>query len=375
METLFPFGFPWPTALYLSIFIVTMAVYTFFMNYVLAGTMLVMAAYLMPGARRRIRTEPGSAGTTRSGLGLIVQLIRDWLPAVLTLTIVTGIIPLLFLQVLYQHSFYTANLLLLGRFLLIVPVIIVVYFMLYLIKGRVLAGNRMRLRVPVMLIALGCVAYITWTWTEGHILSLHPEVWKNHYASHLYLFRNAEIWPRLGYWITASFATLALAVAWQLHWGRRFHDPINRDRAAGRLRSLAILGLGTSAAESWLWVLWLEPAQRAPVLGALALPYAMASLLGMAIQLAGWIPIKAAAKMSTMRFSVISIGALITMVGTLVAREARRLAAIDIIALFPMHRQAAQLGGLTVFLGFLVVNTAVIVACILLVRRALRSLH
>ncbi len=65
---------------------------------------------------------------------------------------------------------------------------------------------------------------------------------------------------------------------WQLHWGRRFYDPVNLDLASRRLRSLAILGLATSAAEAWLWLLWLDTSARGAVLSILALPYGLAAL-------------------------------------------------------------------------------------------------
>ena len=256
MNSLFPFGFPWPTAMYLTLLILTATIYMVFMSYVLAGSIVLMVGYLAPGARRRVET--GSSGQTRSGLGLILKIVRDWLPAILSLAIITGIAPLLFLQILYKRQFYTANLLLSNRFMLLLPAIMAAYYLLYLIKSHALTGKWAVLRGPVTIVAFGCFAYTAWAWTENHVLSLHEEAWKYQYASGNYIFRNAEIWPRLGYWITASFATLAIAVAWQLYWGRRLHDPINVDLASRRLRSLAILGLAMSAAEAWLWQLWLD---------------------------------------------------------------------------------------------------------------------
>ena len=54
--------------------------------------------------------------------------------------------------------------------------------------------------------------------------------------------------PRSGRgWATGSrrhSPTLAVALAWQLHWGRRFHDPVDLDLASRRLRALALLGVG-----------------------------------------------------------------------------------------------------------------------------------
>jgi hypothetical protein len=369
MDALFPFGFPWPTAMYLTLFIVTAAIYMVFMNYVLAGGIVLLVGYLAPGARRRVAGGPGS--TTRSGLGLILKVVGDWLPAVLGVAITTGVAPLLFLQILYKRQFYTANLLLFNRFMLLLPALIVAYYMLYIVKSHALAARGPMLRGLVAFVAFVCFLYTAWAWIENHVLSLHEEAWKHHYESSNYIYRNAEIWPRLGYYITASFASLAVALAWQLHWGRRFHDPVNLDLASRRLRALALLGLATSAAEAWLWELWLDSPARAVLASSLALPYGLAALAGMGIQVAGWLTVRTGADMSTRRLALISAGAIMTIVGSLVIREARRLAAIDIAALYDAHRQAGQVGGVGAFLVFFAINAAVITASVLIVRRAL----
>jgi hypothetical protein len=373
MNTLFPFGFPWPTAMYLALFVITATIYMVFMNYVLAGSIVLVLGYVAPGVRRRVESESGGPG--RSGLGLIVKVVRDWLPAILGLAITTGIAPLLFLQILYKRQFYTANLLLFNRFMLLLPALIAAYYMLYVIKSHALTGKWAAVRGPVTIAAFVCFSYTAWAWTENHVLSLHEEAWKYQYSSGDYLYRNAEIFPRLGYWITASFATLSVVLAWQLHWGRRLHDPVNLDLATRRLRSLALLGLAMSATEAWLWQLWLDTSARGVVLGHLAFPYGLMVLAGMAIQAAGWLPARTGANLTSRRLAVISAGAFMTILGAMVVREARRLAAIDVTTLFDIHRQAAEVGGMGVFLAFFVVNAAVITACVLIVKRALRPVH
>ncbi len=223
--------------------------------------------------------------------------------------------------------------------------------------------------------AFACFSYNAWAWTENHVLSLHEEVWKYQYSSGNYIYRNAEIWPRLGYWITASFTTLAVVLGWQLHWGRRLHDPVNMDLATRRLRSLALVGLAMSATEAWLWQLWLDRPARTAVLSNLAFPYGMMVVAGMVIQVVGWLSTRSGASLTTRRLAFISTGAVMTILGALVIREARRLAAIDITALFDTHRQAAEVGGMGVFLAFFAINAAVITTCVLIVKRALRPVY
>ena len=103
MDTIFPFGFPWPTAMYLSFFIVTAVIYMLFMQYVLAGGIVLVAGCLVSGLRKRLAARADGAFRSGSGLGLIESVLRDWLPAILGLAITTGVAPLLFLQILYKR--------------------------------------------------------------------------------------------------------------------------------------------------------------------------------------------------------------------------------------------------------------------------------
>ncbi len=166
-----------------------------------------------------------------------------------------------------------------------------------------------------------CFFYAAWTWTENHLLSVHPETWTKFYASGRWYFRDSEIWPRLGYWMTVSFPTLATGLAWRVHWGRRLHEAADLDLAARRLCVLAILGLATGAAEAWLWLLWLEPAARSAVLGTLALPYGLLVLIGMGSQGADWLTVRSGSDLGTRRLAIPSAASVLTILVTLVVRD------------------------------------------------------
>ena len=141
-----------------------------------------------------------------------MKVVRDWLPAILGLAITTGIAPLLFLQILYKRQFYTANLVLFNRFMLLLPALIAAYYLLYLIKSHALTGRWAVLRGPVTIAAFACFSYTAWAWTENHVLSLHEELWKYQYSSGNYLYRNAEIAPG---WATGSRRR---SQPWRSYW-------------------------------------------------------------------------------------------------------------------------------------------------------------
>jgi hypothetical protein len=373
MAMLFPFGFPWPTAMYLALFVVSMAIYTVFMQYVLAGSIVLLAGYVAALARGGAGTGP--VRVIRSGSGLIQKVVCDWLPPVLGLAIATAIAPLLFVQVLYRREFYAASQLLFIRSLLLVLALTIAFLLLYLLRRPTSGGRGPLTQQLAALAASACLLFTAWAWTGIHVLGLHEAAWRYTYTSTRWIYSDAEVWPRLGYWITSSFPTLAVALAWQLRWGRCLHQPRDLDLASRRLKTLALLGLGTSFAEAWLWQLWLEPSARAVVLSAFALPYGLLAFAGMGIQAGCWLSIQSGSQLTTCRLTLISSGAALTILGVLVVREARRLAAIDVATLFEAHSRAAHAPGLSLFLVSLATSTALVAACILIVRRALRALQ
>ena len=80
-------------SLWLALYLVTFALHAVFVSYVAAGS-----AYALVAALRR-SSDP------------IAARARDWLPFMLGAGITAGIGPLLFVQLLYQRRFYSANLL------------------------------------------------------------------------------------------------------------------------------------------------------------------------------------------------------------------------------------------------------------------------
>ena len=182
---------------------------------------------------------------------MISKVVCDWLPAILGLAITAGIAPLLFVQILYKHQFYTANLLLFNRFMLLLPALIVAYYMLYLVRshaspagGRSCGGGDDRRLRLLLLHGMGM---------DGKSCLEPPSPGSGEDPVHfscLYLSQFRDLTAALGYWITASFTTLAVAVAWRSFAGAAGSTirSTSISRLA-RLRSLAILGLAMSAAE------------------------------------------------------------------------------------------------------------------------------
>lgn len=357
MNTVFPFGFPAPTALYLTLFVMTLLLHVIFMNYVLAGT-----AYLaFAGLVKRKPVETGNA--------TIASILRDWMPFAVSAAITMGVAPILFVQILYKESFYTANLLLFHRWMSIVPVLIVGFYLTYLLKGSKLATGHVALRIFVGFGAAACFGFTALSWTENHLLSLDRAVWTGMYAKGDIFYRSPEILPRLAMWFCGAFPTMATLVAWQLLSTQKNAPEPQRRRSARHIALIAAIGLTAFVGSAIVYFWIMSPESRHAVIGPMSKPYLFVAGSGVVIQLAAWHLVFHGRRLTRRLLLIASIGVIGTIFGAITARESIRISAIDFERLYPQHAEAATKGGLLVFIFFAVVNAAAIAWCFRLARR------
>lgn len=364
MQALFPFGFPGPTALYLTLYVLTLGVHAVLMSYVLAGSGYVAAIAVL----RRDR-DPAA------------RVLVDWLPAALGTAITAGVAPLLFLQILYKERFYTANLLLFHRWMAMVPVLIAGFYLLYLAKSHTVQAWARPWRAAVSLAAFTCFAFTAWSWTGNHLLALDQTAWTSLYASGATPRPDSELLVRLGLWLGGATPIMAVIVGWQLRHARRADSSAGADKAtdtgadtaARRLAVVALLGLAASVACGLVYIRLLDADTLTALTGPLAGPYLALVALGLAVQAAAWAWHLARGRWSRAALSAAGAGAALAVVGTGVVREAMRLARMDIEPLLPAHARAANAGGMAVFLLFLAANAAIITWAVIMTRRGLRA--
>ncbi|MEW4528026.1 hypothetical protein [Maioricimonas sp. JC845] len=355
MNAPFPFGFPWPTAFYLTLYVVTFAIHVAFMHYVIAGS-----SYLVTVAVRNRPVDPDRRGT----------LLRDWMPLMLSAAITAGVAPLLFVQILYQKPYYTANLLLFNRWMAILPALIVGFYLLYLLKSPLATRRGMWLRVVITAGAFGCFFFTGWSWTENHLLSLQSnEVWAQHYAEGRTRFWTITLIPRLITWFAAAFPTLAIWLAWQIRLTAD-DDTENHATVIGRLALTAWIGMAISVIAGIVLLVMDPPEVRQAVLGIAGIPWMLLGIAGVAAQAIGWWQLRGVGRLCRSRLTIISAGCSASILAGAVLRELMRISRLDIAAFYPKHAAAAEVGGLVVFLFFFAVNAVIIGYCIWLVRSA-----
>jgi hypothetical protein len=347
MYSMFPLDLPLPTAFYLTFYVLTLAIHVAFMNYVLAGTGVLAFSY----CRRQ-----------NQGAGESLAIFKDWMPVMLSGAITAGIAPLLFLQILYKREYYTANLLLFNRWMAILPVLIVGFYALYLMKSPWLRRRSQWFAACVACLPLLCVAFTGYSWTENHLLSIRsPEYWGEFYATKSQVYYESQ---RLAIWAIGSIPTMLLILAWQ-HWYRQNGSP----RQIAKWAGLALLLVGVASA--WYYLATDVNTQQAFV-SPLAFVYFVAAGLGIVLQVVGWAWQGKLNAWNARPLSLVSVGLASTIIGMTVCREAARITTLGetrFTAMYPTHAEAFGKGGLWIFLGFFALNAALIAFVFWIVRQ------
>ncbi len=365
MDTPFPFGFPAPTAFYLVLFVVTLIVHVVLMNYVLAGTAVLAVSGLRGGLAR---PNP------------LAGILGDWLPFALSGAITAAIAPLLFVQILYRQPFYTANLLLFNRWMAMLPVLIVGFYLLYVLKAPRFEG-----RWPRTAAALGaavCFLFAAWSWTENSLLTLAGDQWAGFYQAERIVHWEPALLPRLGMWIFGALPTMALVCLLQIansnRGNRNLETRYGPDAVTGTVRLLAWLalaGLAAAVACGLIYAAVGDLAVRSALTGPLGRWYLLLGLVGAAAQFALWWGL--VRDPTPRRLAPLTLATLATIAGMTVFREAVRLHALDLQAslqpYFDQHAVAAGRGGFVAFLVFAALNVGLASLCVWIVRTGRRQ--
>ncbi len=260
---------------------------TWVLHFVFVGYVLVGSAYALVQALRGIEHDP------------IAERARDVLPFMLGCGITAGVAPLLFLQLLYQERFYTANLLLGPRWGAVVPALVAGFYALYLAK----AATSKRWRTRALAGAVLCFLFVAWSWTELHLLMRDEAAWVEMYAAGERFYRGGGVGPRLLLWLGVMTTLFAIVAAW---WAPA--------RSRVRLAGLGLAGrLASGVALAWFLARGESPDPAA---------HAWRALVGGAIviELGGWVALLR--RPAGAALLVITGAGTAAMLGTAVIREA-----------------------------------------------------
>lgn len=178
--------------------IVTFILHLLFMNAMVGGSIIALVTHL------RASGNPPP----------LVRDLSGKIPHTIAFAVNFGVAPLLFLQVLYGHFFYTSSVLMATYWLSVIGILIVAYYCAYLYKFRFdTLGDH---GVKVLGFAVVLLLVIGFLFTNNMTLMLRPEVWIGYFdqpTGFLLNLNDPTLVPRYLHFMTASVAVGGLLVA------------------------------------------------------------------------------------------------------------------------------------------------------------------
>jgi hypothetical protein len=205
-----PDAIPAPWGWFRVLLLLTFLVHVLFMNMVVGGAVIAVVR--------------GITGTSAPGhVDPPLKDLSTKLPALLALAVNFGVAPLLFLQVIYGHFFYTSSVLMAVYWLSVVGLVILAYYGLYVYDFRYdrLGWPRVALMGAILLLLLGVAMFFVSNMT----MMLQPERWTAWFQERGGTMLNhgdPTVLPRWLHFMVGAVAVAGLSMAlWWRHQGRK----------------------------------------------------------------------------------------------------------------------------------------------------------
>lgn len=205
---------PGPPWLFEVLLLLTFVLHVLAMNFLLGGAVIAVVE------RLRAKTLPGrSVGSAARAEAAEPFAIARWfeekMPIAMAFTITLGIAPLLFVQTMYGHLFYSASVVTAWPWFSVLGVLLVTYTLVYRLTfhGENLGAVT---KVTSVLVAIGLLT-IAFLYVNNMTLSIRPEVWAAKYFARpggtSWNVDDPTFAPRLLHFVTAAIAVAGMVLA------------------------------------------------------------------------------------------------------------------------------------------------------------------
>ncbi len=176
------------------------------------------------------------------------------IPTLIALTINFGVPPLLFVQVLYGHLFYSSSLILAVPWIIIIPVLILAYYGAYIFAKNIDKAPKWSLAGLVLSSLI--LLYIAFMYVNNSTLALTPDRWDVYFerpGGNNLNWGEPTLWPRFLHFLLAALAIGALGRAIFYYFSRVDEEDktiqIRRNLKIFGWMTLIQFGIGT-----WFWL-------------------------------------------------------------------------------------------------------------------------
>jgi hypothetical protein len=213
--------------------IVTFFIHLILMNFLLGGSLLTIWDLLR-----------GKAEKTVSGS----------IPTLVALTVNFGVPPLLFVQVLYGHLFYSSSVMLAVPWILVIPILILAYYGAYLFVKK--KDKALVLSKGALIFTSLSLLYIAFVFVNNNTLALQPDRWGIYFQDpggwNLNL-GEPTLWPRYLHFILAALGIGALGRAIAYYYSK-IDEEEKKGQIKRNLKVFAWITVVQFAIGSWFWL-------------------------------------------------------------------------------------------------------------------------
>jgi len=198
-EILIPLSSPVPLSspawLFLFFLVLTFFIHILFVNLTLGGSILILISRYIgknygKDSYNRVAEEIGYLNTFN-----------------ISMTITTGVAPLLFIQTIYENFFYTSSILLSWKWLFVLVSIILAYYFYYIYKFKPFGFKNTGGRGIIFIIfATIFFIYVAMIFVGNTLSSMQPEIWKDIYLGKRSFMSANTYFPRLLHFLLGTIA-------------------------------------------------------------------------------------------------------------------------------------------------------------------------
>lgn len=363
---IFPFHLESNLAFYLVIYVLTLVLHAIFMTYVLAGSMFLAWAAIFPGHQAVPRAQSPLA-----------KILREWMPFVLSAAITAGVAPLLFVQIIYRREFYTSNLLLGWRWMAVVPVLIVGFYLLYVVKSKVISTWKLPFRIAVVAGVSACFLFVAFCWTTNHLLAINESRWATVYESGSVVASVGPLLLRLMTWVCGAFPCMCALAGWQLAYYAKSEpkteaDPQHKSDVKS-LGKMALSGIVLSMLFAVSYTLTLPAEIRTAIVSGSGALWLLAVAIGVVLQASSWWKAMKKDRLSGSINVLVFLGAALMLIGIGFLREIVRFSHVDVAGVSENIQAAAGVGGFLLFIASAVLCIGLMTYCLQIAKNAIRD--
>ena len=194
-------GIPGPPWLFQALLVFTFFLHLLFVNLTLGGTLLAAISSALGGGGRH-----GHRGALANRL-MAVNTFG------ISLTITTGVAPLLFMQVIYHHFFYPATILIAGAWLGFLLLLLVGYYAAYLFKFRGAPARGQGGGIWLWISAV-CFLLVAMVHVAVNLIHSQPGLWDGLAANPWAILGDPTYLLRLLHFVLAGLSISALVAVW-----------------------------------------------------------------------------------------------------------------------------------------------------------------